>query len=83
VKWSAIAESSRNTGLETAPKSKWAFCGKQSAFSRIEDELCAYVRDFRKLGSAVSIEMLQLETSKVAQQFSIPLTEFKASYRWV
>jgi hypothetical protein len=28
--------------------------------------------------------VLQLGTSKVAQQFSIiPLTEFKASYRWV
>jgi hypothetical protein len=30
----------------------------------------------------VSIEMLQLEASKIIQ-LNIPVTEFKASYRWV
>jgi hypothetical protein len=27
--------------------------------------------------------MLQLEGSKVAQKFNIPVTEFKTSYEWV
>jgi hypothetical protein len=31
----------------------------------------------------VSTEMLQLEASKIAQKSNIPVTEFKASYRWV
>jgi hypothetical protein len=30
-----------------------------------------------------SIEMLQLEASMLAQTFNIPVTEFKASYKWV
>jgi hypothetical protein len=34
-------------------------------------------------GYAVSTEMLQLEASKIAQKFNIPVTEFKASYGWV
>jgi hypothetical protein len=56
----------QNERLDSAPISKWAFRGKQSVFSVIGNELCAYVMDFRKSGYMVSTEKLQLETSKIA-----------------
>jgi hypothetical protein len=43
----------------------------------------AYVTDLRKSGYVVSTEMLKLEASKIAQKFNIPVTEFKANYRWI
>jgi hypothetical protein len=58
------------------PKSDQAFHGKQSALPQIEDELCAYVMDL-KCGYVVSTEMLQLEASRIAPEFSIPVTEFR------
>jgi hypothetical protein len=67
-------------GIENAPKRKQAFCFKQSAFLEIEDELCAYVIDFRKIGCMVYTKMLQLEASKIPQKLTF-VTEFKASYR--
>jgi hypothetical protein len=69
--------------MENAPKIKWALCGKQSASSETDDELYAYFINTRKSDYAVSTEMLQLEASKIPQKFNIPVTEFKASYRWV
>jgi hypothetical protein len=70
-------------GLQNAQKSKQAFHGKQSTFPQIQDELYAYLMDLRKSGYVVSTEMLQLEASKIAQKFNIPVTESKDGYGWV
>jgi hypothetical protein len=59
------------------------FHDEQSIFPQIEDELFVCIMDLRKSGYAVCTEMLQLEGSKVAQKFNIPVTEFKTSYEWV
>jgi hypothetical protein len=56
---------------------------KVSGHFVVSKALYAYVMDLRKSGYAVSTEMLQLEASKIARKFNIPVTEFKASYRWV
>jgi hypothetical protein len=52
----------QNKRLEIAPKSKQGFCGKQSTFPQIENELYAYVVS----GYAVYTVMLQLEASQIA-----------------
>jgi hypothetical protein len=39
--------------------------------------------DLWKSGYVVPTEIKQLEDSKTAQKFNIPVTEFKASYGWV
>jgi hypothetical protein len=36
--------------------------------------------DFRKFSYVISVEILQLKASKIAQKFNIPVAQFKANY---
>lgn len=69
--------------LTATNKTRRAFRGpKTGKFPEVEEVAPEYVRDLRKDGCAVSLEMIQSQARTVARKMGIVTTDFHASSGW-
>uniref|UniRef100_A0A023GJZ4 Putative tigger transposase n=1 Tax=Amblyomma triste TaxID=251400 RepID=A0A023GJZ4_AMBTT len=69
--------------LMATNKTRRAFRGpKTGKFPRVEEAVLEYVRDLRKDGCAVSLEMIQTQARTTARKLGIAAKDFRASSGW-
>ncbi|KAH7957931.1 hypothetical protein HPB51_028084 [Rhipicephalus microplus] len=70
--------------MRWAFRTRWAFRGPKSGkFPDTEKAVLKYVKDMRKDGYAVSLDMIRTQTCTVSRRLGIATKDFRASSGWM